>query len=260
MGTNTFIFCSQRFVTLAEQKNKVFEQTLRQWEDKMIREGHPELVRVKRRPKPPRKPRKIKRRKPSRKRAAGKAPKANKKKKPTKAKRGGKSVAKKKTKVDKEPLFTDIYRENVWAFFDAIHHVICQVTWNMSYLRFYIRDSTFTRTRNICITRSGMKGDAGIAFSPLDMCNSFLWHHPSLCCIWTSLSLSSVMNTLTTDATFLFCSLIQMCVEVSFWEPISVFAASIFRVRCLSYLVGHFYFDRTWRRCRQEFQWGKNID
>ena len=109
MGTNTFIFCSQRFDTLAEQKNKVFEQTLRQWEDKMIREGHPELVRVKRRPKPPRKPRKIKRRKPSRKRAAGKAPKANKKKKPTKAKRGGKSVAKKKTRADKEPLFTDIY-------------------------------------------------------------------------------------------------------------------------------------------------------
>ena len=52
------IFCSQRFVTLAEQKNKVFEQTLRQWEDKMIREGHPELVRVKHRPKPPRKPQK----------------------------------------------------------------------------------------------------------------------------------------------------------------------------------------------------------
>ena len=83
---------------MAEQKNKIYEETLRQWEDKMLREGHVGLVRKKYQPKPPRKGRRTIRKKTA---AAKKT--ASTKKKTTKAKRGGKSVAKKPTKAKKAP-------------------------------------------------------------------------------------------------------------------------------------------------------------
>ena len=61
-----------------------------------------------------------------------------------------KLLRRKKPRLTKS-LCLPIYTDKTYVFFYAGHHVICQVTWNMSYLRFYIWDSAFTWTGNLYV-------------------------------------------------------------------------------------------------------------